>query len=121
MAPPIKRYTLDPVLGKPVNTWMVEDPKGRWALADEIEPVEKGGLSVKAITQIDALLQSAINVPTPHDPLAWEAHYFDRMMFGITEDIKKSIHAGKMKNMTPAERDNFYELLTAFLRHQLKS
>lgn len=87
----------------------------------ETEPEQKGGLSVKAATQIDALLQSSVNIPIPHDPIAWEVHQFDRLMFGITEDIKQSIRAGKMKRMTEVEREHFYDLLTAFLRHQLKS
>lgn len=121
MAPPIKRYTLDPVLGRPVNTWMVEDPAGRWGLIEDMEPVEKGGLSVKAATQIDALLQSSISAPTSHDPLALEAHQFELMMFGITEDIKRSILAGKMVSLSEVERDAFSKLLTAFLRHELKS
>lgn len=117
----LKRYSLHPDASKLACHWMIEEAGGPWVRFTDLEPVEKGGLSVKAATQIDALLQSSINIPAAHDPLAWEVHQFDRLMFGITEDIKQSIRAGKMKRMTEVEREHFYSLLTAFLRHQLKS
>lgn len=117
----LKRYSLHPDASKLACHWMIEEVGGPWVRFTDLEPEHKGGLSVKAARGIEALLGSvSIPVANPDSRLEFEAHQFRRTLEAIGLDVSKAILEGKTKPMGDAERARFYELLRAFLRHQLK-